>query len=192
MDKTYPTIILTSRMYKWYPGMYVTATTGGGHVKGSYHYRGEAVDFGAGDGLAAHSAEDNYLKAQKITRWQAMEGLAQFWYDLSSMVSELEHAKQTGTAGWYVKNGKRVSWVRFGLDYRNHRTHVHVAQATEAQARMALWCTVQKRLNSKAGALLLVDGVPGAHTLAALKKFQAANHLTADGVPGTKTTGMLR
>ena len=51
--------------------------------------------------------------------------------------------------------------------------------------------TLQTMLNKVSGAGLSVDGVFGANTQAALKRYQSANGLTADGIAGSQTWAKL-
>ncbi|WP_067936837.1 peptidoglycan-binding domain-containing protein [Alicyclobacillus kakegawensis] len=50
---------------------------------------------------------------------------------------------------------------------------------------------VQERLNKLGYSCGKVDGVFGSHTLSAVKKFQKAHHLTADGIVGPQTWNAL-
>lgn len=64
------------------------------------------------------------------------------------------------------------------------------AAATTLDVNGVKW--TQTALNLLLNATLLVDGVYGAATKAAVTKFQAANNLEADGWAGTTTADALR
>ena len=91
----------------------------------------------------------------------------------------------------YIKSGFLVSsiptdcyWIaRYGtLDIQQTNTPNHPGVDN-----------LQADLNSitSLGVNLTVDGIAGANTIAAIKKFQSANNLTADGVAGNRTKEYL-
>lgn len=170
-DRTYPTIELIAQLYRYYPKLYVTSTTGGTHAAGSLHYRGEAVDFGSGQG----------------TGYDAMDGFAAWWDEQPGYLTELIHTRRSGWTGWFVKNGRRVIGL---LTYRSvlsaHRNHVHVGIATNAKAQALLTLRVQQILG------LTADGIYGPITHATVTKFQAAHNLRPDGIVGPVTVSALR
>jgi len=179
-DKTYPTIILIANLYEHYDLQYVTATTGGGHATHSYHYLGQAVDFGAG---VSNPAE---VKAAGFTPQGARDDFAKWWYQESKYLTELIHTK-AGGGGWYVKNGNRVPKGYYGTRTElAHKNHNHVAISTLKMAKALLTVRVQQLLH------VTVDGVYGPKTVAAVKIFQAKHGLVHDGVVGPKTVAALR
>jgi hypothetical protein len=89
-------------------GVQVTSTTHGNHVKGSYHYRGRAVDFGGGPAQMAALARAALSHPQDFT---------EMFYT------------GPGHPGSYIKNGK--AYPLSSLDrsvYDNHHDHVHLAR----------------------------------------------------------------
>lgn len=183
-DKTYPIIELAGMLYPHFEFFYVTATTNGQHATNSYHYRGEAVDFGCGlDGNTPA-----LLKAEKGTRFGQMNAFAAFmWLDHDLMV-ELEHTKPYNPlSGWFAKNGKQVSWRYYGMtDVLAHRNHIHVAVATISAAEKLLTRKVQRALK------LTPDGVKGPKTIAAIKAVQKEAGIAQDGIVGAHTVAAIR
>lgn len=171
-DTTFPTIILIAHLYKDFRKLYVTSTVGGVHAPGSYHYRGEAVDFGSGQG----------------TGYDAMDAFAAWWAEHPGYLTELVHTRRTGYTGWFAKNYRRVLGIlTYGYaTLRAHRNHVHVAIATSGRAEQLLVLRVQQVLN------LHADGLKGPITTAAVRSFQYAHHLKVDGVIGPATVEALR
>lgn len=173
--------------------VYVTSTTGGTHAKGSYHYLGEAVDYGA----STQAAKDR---------------LAEWLYQFAPHIRELIHTRANGTTGWYVKNGQKVSNSFYSPTLkREHVNHVHIAMTQADVAAMlaqlhqpvgnpvlqvgASGPAVSKLQNSlnTAGAvpILVADGSFGPATQHAVKVFQSTHGLVPDGVVGPKTWGAL-
>ena len=181
---TWPTLVLAHKLYEHAEFFYVTATTGGTHAAGSYHYRGEAEDIGCGMTAASKAL----LKLEKGTRFGQMNAMAAFLYLDKQFITELLHTKPLNPfAGWFVKNGKAVSWRFYGLTtVLAHRDHVHLAITTQAGADAFLICKVQRALK------LPVDGVKGPKTSAAIKAIQKAYGLTQDSVVGPKTVAAIR
>lgn len=167
MSQTYPTLIVICATYSGYDKMYVTATKGGKHAPGSYHYKGQAVDVGADS------------QAPK-------DGLANFLYRYSRQITELIHSRAGNQSGWYVKNGQRVGHAYYGPALTAaHVNHVHFAIATQAEADEMLTLVVQDKLG------LIRDGVWGPKTAAAVKAFQGRHGLVQDGKVGLKTADRL-
>lgn len=166
-EVTYPKLEQIVKVVPYWDCMYVTATTGGVHSTNSYHYRGEAIDVGAGITTRSVAA----LKRHNLTAQQAKDNLAAFLYNLSSFITEEIHTRATGTSGWYVKNGVRVPLSYYGASTaRSHINHVHFAIAT---------------LHS-CDALIRSDYFKGY-----LKQFQKVHGLVVDGVLGPKTSAVL-
>lgn len=83
----------------------VSATTGGSHVAGSYHYKGNAID--------VYSSAGNMVK------------LAQWLYGYAPYELELIHS---GGTGFFVKNGAKVPASFYGAaTVSQHYNHVHIA-----------------------------------------------------------------
>lgn len=83
----------------------VSATTGGSHVAGSYHYKGNAVD--------VYTSAGNMVK------------LAQWLYKYAPYELELIHS---GGSGYFVKNGAKVPASFYGAaTVSQHYNHVHIA-----------------------------------------------------------------
>lgn len=83
----------------------VSSTTGGSHVNGSYHYKGNADDLTSSPG-----------NMQKLASWL---------YQYSDYILELIHS---GGPGYFVKNGKRVAASYYGAaTVSQHYNHVHIA-----------------------------------------------------------------
>lgn len=180
-DKTYPTIILVGNLYEHYNLQYVTATTGGVHSAHSYHYLGEAVDFGAG---VSNPAE---VKAAGFTPQGARDAFAKWWYQHPHYLTELVHTKAGDTGGWYVYHGRVVAHGFYGkATDLAHENHNHVAIVTLALAQGLLVTRVQELLK------IPVDGVQGPKTTAAIKIFQSKHGLTHDGIIGPQTVKALR
>lgn len=89
-------------------GLTITSTTGGKHVKGSYHYRGRAVDFGGAPNRMAQ--------------------LARFALQHAGQISEMFYTGP-GNPGYFIKNGKVIpnSQLDPGLA-TEHQNHVHLAK----------------------------------------------------------------
>lgn len=86
-------------------GFSVSATTGGSHVSGSYHYKGNAVDTSSSPGN--------------------MQSLAAWLYGYYPFILELIHA---GGPGYFVKNGQKVGAAYYGAStVSQHYNHVHCA-----------------------------------------------------------------
>jgi peptidoglycan hydrolase-like protein with peptidoglycan-binding domain len=168
-DTTYPTIILIAKLYEHMDRNYVTSTTGGGHATNSYHYKGEAVDFGS----AAQLNKDQ---------------MAAWWNEHPGYLTELIHTRATGWTGWFVKNYRRViGLITYGpTTLRNHRNHNHVAIATSSKANHLLILRVQQLIGVPA------DGIMGPVTRAKLHLVQRNAGLVADGVIGPKTVAAIR
>jgi TP901 family phage tail tape measure protein len=105
------TVGLIEALAKTLPGgnaMTVTSTTGGGHAGGSYHYKGEAVDFSNGTGnTPAMLAFDR--------AWAAKYG---------GSLAELIY---TAPGSQFIKDGKIVPGSFYSSVLDEHRNHVHVA-----------------------------------------------------------------
>ncbi len=89
-------------------GLTVTSTTGGKHARGSYHYRGRAVDFGGDPTRMAALAKSALKHPQDFT--------------------ELFYTGP-GSPGFYIKNGK--VFPNSQLDpklFEEHTNHVHLAR----------------------------------------------------------------
>lgn len=89
-----------------FPGLQVTSTTGGGHARGSYHYKGEAADISGSSGLMFKAA--NWIK--RVMGRNLTEGI---------------HNPNLS-----IKFGKRVSpsfWG--GATWAEHANHIHLAVA---------------------------------------------------------------
>src|SRR5512146_302856 len=89
-------------------GLQITATTNGNHVKGSYHYKGRAVDFGGNPA-----------------------NMAQLMRTALSHPQDFTEAFYTGPGapGYYIKNGR--VYPNSALDrsvYNGHHDHVHLAR----------------------------------------------------------------
>lgn len=90
----------------------VSATTGGTHVSGSYHYKGNAVD--------TYSSAAN------------MQSLAAWLYGYYPFILELIHA---GGPGYFVNNGKKVPASFYGAaTVSQHYNHVHCAMTLSGLA----------------------------------------------------------
>lgn len=164
---TYHKLEQIVKVVPYWDCMYVTATTGGQHATNSYHYRGEAIDVGAGGTTRSVAA----LKRHNLTAQGAKDNLAAFLYNLSSFITEEIHTRSSGTSGWYVKNGVRVSQSYYGkATAKAHINHVHFAVAT---------------LHS-CDALIRSDYFKGY-----LKAFQKRHGLLPDGILGPKTAAVL-
>lgn len=86
-------------------GFSVSATTGGSHVSGSYHYKGNAVDMVSSAG--------------------SMQSLAAWLYQYYPYILELIHS---GGQGYFVKNGQKVGASYYGAaTVSQHYNHVHLA-----------------------------------------------------------------
>lgn len=178
---TYPTIILIGHLYRYYNLQYVTATIGGVHAPNSWHYKGDAVDFGSGVQNAAE------VKAAGTTGQASRDSFAAWWYQHPYYLTELVHTKEGDTGGWYVKNGIKVPHGYYGTATDvAHENHNHVAIALQEKANQLLTVRVQELLN------LRVDGINGPKTVAAVKAFQKKANLTADGRVGSLTVAALR
>lgn len=109
------------------------------------------------------------------------------WADSASQIgaySSLDNAKAAcnkAGSGYYVfdKNGKVVYPV---ATVRPTLKNGSTGEAVK---------TLQARLNELGYSCGIVDGVFGAKTVAAVKSFQTANGLTADGIVGTQTWAAL-
>lgn len=207
---TYPTIEKIATHFKYWPACYVTSTTGGQHAPGSYHYRGEAVDFGCGLGNASQQAA---LHRFGKTRWEVMDELAAFFYAHSGHLTELVHTRPGDTSGWYVKNGHKVPHGFYGhaTDVA-HENHVHVAIATQTAANEVLRSVSGNTIivpppasqpsgmtNREIQIALVrdgfkvgVDGVFGPRTKTAVEAFQKEKGLAPDGIVGPLTAAALR
>jgi hypothetical protein len=105
----------------------VSATTGGAHVNGSYHYSGNAVDMVASPG--------------------SMVQLAAWLYAYAPFELELIHS---GGPGYFVKNGVKVTAAFYGATtVSQHYNHVHCAMtqvgitAAEQQGQNAIQGSAQ-------------------------------------------------
>lgn len=88
-------------------------TTGGKHVGDSYHYKGEAVDFGGGSG----TSHEEWSKT-----------LAAFFYkNYGHNLLEEIHAYDDALDGYYIKNGADGTGIYNAGTKRGHRDHVHIA-----------------------------------------------------------------
>lgn len=88
----------------------VTSTTGGGHAKNSYHYKGEAIDIAPPSG-----GQDN-------------DGLRSLNNALASKYgSGLSELIYSGPGGIYIKDGRVVSASVYSDVLGEHHNHVHVA-----------------------------------------------------------------
>lgn len=186
MDKTYKILEIIVTTYEHADACYLTdGYAKSGHANNSYHYRGEAVDYGSGLGTSAQNAA---LKRSGLTRWAAMDGLAAYLYQYKIHITELIHTPQSGRShGWYVKNGRTVSWSLYGSEVvAEHANHVHFAVASLVEANKILTLIIQKKIGG-----LAVDGDYGSKTKAAVVAFQKANGLTPDGVVGLLTAGKM-
>lgn len=89
-------------------GLTVTATTNGSHVKGSYHYRGRAVDFGGNPA--------------------GMSALARAALSHPQDFSEMFYTGP-GAPGFYIKNGKALPMSSLDKSvFDHHHDHVHIAR----------------------------------------------------------------
>jgi hypothetical protein len=89
-----------------FPGLSVTSTTGGGHAKGSYHYRGEAVDIGGAPDLMNRAAS---------------------WVGRSMGAGLTEGIHNPNLS---IKNGANVPASFWGpAVWGEHANHIHVAVA---------------------------------------------------------------
>lgn len=83
----------------------VSSTTGGNHVSGSFHYKGNAEDLTSSPG-----------NMQKLAGWL---------YGFSPYILELIHS---GGSGYFVKNGVKVPAAYYGAaTVSQHYNHVHLA-----------------------------------------------------------------
>lgn len=195
MSQSYHEIIAAVKAaYPNWSDVYVTSTVGGGHAPGSWHYSGNAVDFGAA------------TQARK-------DALAEWLYPMSSHFRELIHTRANGTTGWYAKNGKKVSNSFYSsVLKRAHINHNHLAMTlldVSAMLRDPYYLSflhpnptpllrtgavgspvvkLQASLNT-AGAIpaLVPDGSFGPATEHAVKVFQSTHGLIPDGVVGPLT-----
>lgn len=88
-------------------GLAVTATTGGKHVKGSYHYRGRAID------VAGDPAKMAALAAQALTH---PGDFAEMFYT------------GPGNPGFFIKNGRVFPIGQLDKSVAaGHKNHVHLA-----------------------------------------------------------------
>lgn len=88
-------------------GLTVTSTTGGRHVKGSYHYKAKAVDFGGEPARLGALAE------------AALRNPGQF--------AEMFYSGP-GNPGFYIKDGRVYPLEQLSESVRDgHTTHVHIA-----------------------------------------------------------------
>lgn len=119
-EKTFPILIEVIKYFPNHSHVYITATTGGVHAPGSYHYKGEAIDVGSGNQV---------YKDQ----------LAEFLYPHYAHITELLHTKANYSGGWFVKNQVRKPFGWYGDTLqRAHINHVHLAVATLSQANALL------------------------------------------------------
>ena len=89
-------------------GVQITSTTSGHHVKGSYHYKGRAVDFGGDPGNMAQLARAALTHPQDFT---------EMFYT------------GPGHPGYYIKDGRAYSLSSLDRSvYDNHTDHVHLAR----------------------------------------------------------------
>lgn len=107
---TWPEI--EAMMNKGGPPHRVSATTNGQHAAGSYHYKGEAVDFTG----TKPSVDSSQLLA--INQWWA-----------KNYGQELVELIYAGPGGTNIKNGKIVNGMSFygAATMAEHHNHVHVA-----------------------------------------------------------------
>lgn len=97
-----------------FPGLSITSTTGGTHVKGSYHYSGRAVDIGGP---------------------QRTMDSAGSWIQ-KNMAGSLAEGIHNSTLA--VDNGRRVNGAStFSSVWGGHRDHVHLAARKGGIARFA-------------------------------------------------------
>jgi hypothetical protein len=89
-----------------FPGLSVTSTTGGGHVSGSYHYLGEAVDIAGSTGVM--NAAANWIKRSGLYR-QLTEGI---------------HNPNLS-----VSDGHMVDPSFYSSVWAEHANHIHLAVA---------------------------------------------------------------
>jgi hypothetical protein len=89
-----------------FPGLSVTSTTGGGHVSGSYHYLGEAVDIAGSTGVM--NAAANWVKRSGLYR-QLTEGI---------------HNPNLS-----VSDGHMVDPSFYSSVWAEHANHIHLAVA---------------------------------------------------------------
>jgi hypothetical protein len=86
---------LTNNLYGMFPGLVVTSTTGGKHMKGSRHYEGKAIDIGANssDKNAYKTFKSNLRDPQFVAQLKSQ-------YDIEDILDEGDHMhielKQTG------------------------------------------------------------------------------------------------
>ena len=92
---------------------------------------------------------------------------------------------------WFVTIWAIAEGVTRPPAAKNPHTYpiVMLSKSTKGHADMVKW--VQWALNAKNAAQLVVDGIWGAKTTAAVKAFQKAKGLAADGIVGEKTRGKL-
>lgn len=98
-----------------FPGLTITSGTGGSHVSGSYHYKGEAVDI-AGSGPEMFRASD--------------------WIKSSGLYRKL--AEGIHNPNLAVKDGRMVSPSFYSGVWAGHANHIHVAVAGALGALGAL------------------------------------------------------
>lgn len=112
------TVSLIEQLARTLPGgnsMQVTSTTGGGHANGSYHYRGEAVDFSNGTGNTPEMLAFDRAWASKY----------------GASLAELIY---TAPGSVFVANGHTVPGSYYSSVLDEHRNHVHVAISPESLA----------------------------------------------------------
>lgn len=95
------------------PAHVVTSTTGGSHSSTSYHYRGQADDFGVNGNNQA-----------------GLKAIADFWRQWAGYATELIYYPASGNGTLAVKNGKPFTYS--AAIQAQHRTHVHVAFTPDA------------------------------------------------------------
>lgn len=89
-------------------GVQVTSTTHGNHVKGSYHYRGRAVDFGG---------DPRRMAALAKAALQHPQDFAEMFYT------------GPGHPGAFIKNGQIIPLSQLDRSvYAHHTNHVHIAR----------------------------------------------------------------
>lgn len=162
---------LMALMEKKWPGLTVTATTNGTHAKGSYHYRGEAVDMASSD----------YSYMDKVASWVQSSGL------FRSLAEGIHNPNLS------VKYGKDVPSSYWGSStWGEHLNHIHLA-ITGAVGELA------KAAGIKAGGagsgFITAPNIRGKSVLADLLRTgmsqvtSAANTFIGTEVPNDPTSG---
>lgn len=106
---------VTEAVLSHFPGLSITSTTGGSHVSGSYHYRGEATDIAGGTGTMHAAAQ--WIKSSGLYR-QLTEGI---------------HNPNLS-----VSNGQLVSPSTYSSVWAEHANHIHMAVAHAVGALLGL------------------------------------------------------